>query len=258
MARNVSGDLKVLPDFADKHHVGDLGEMMPGLSRQPVVFDHASMRLSIGDKWTRVPDLAAGNEVVLRSYLALVAEVRGTPIGSGIEVRHDDVVVLAEILDLSDADLELHLANLLGVSANDAADVHRRIRRHRAFALSFAAALGSIGIVGAGNISAASPAPARSAVVTSVPGDVPATTAGPASAVIVAGGTSVSTDDTTDESSAAVVDDTAPSATAPVAEAPTETPSADDVQILDALVIERGVQPADPDTQIGDSVTYER
>ncbi len=35
------------------------------------------------------------------------------------------------------------------------------------------------------------------------------------------------------------------------------TPS-DDVQIGDALVIERGEQPADPSTQIGDTITFER
>jgi hypothetical protein len=32
----------------------------------------------------------------------------------------------------------------------------------------------------------------------------------------------------------------------------------DDVEIGDALVIERGEQPDDPNTQIGDTVTYER
>ena len=75
----------------------------PGVPRQPVTFDRDSLRLTIGDRSTVVPDSAAGNEAMLRSYLALVAEVRGTPIGSGIEVRHDDVVVLAEILDLTDS-----------------------------------------------------------------------------------------------------------------------------------------------------------
>src|SRR3954466_16407919 len=118
-------------------------------TRQPVEFDPETMRLTIGEHSTVVSHPALGNEAVLRSYLALVAEVRGTPIGAGIEVRHDDVVVLAEILDLTEYDLGVHLANLLGVSAKDAADVHRRIRRHRAFAAAFAAALGSIGIVGA-------------------------------------------------------------------------------------------------------------
>jgi hypothetical protein len=41
--------------------------------------------------------------------------------------------------------------------------------------------------------------------------------------------------------------------------APHNSPTGpDDVQIGDALVIERGVQPPDQSTQIGDAVTYER
>lgn len=231
-------------DFADNHCVGELGNVVPDLSRQPVTFDRHSLRLTIGDKSTVVPDSAAGNEAVLRSYLALVAEVRGTPIGSGIEVRHDDVVVLAEILDLTDADLEVHLANLLGVSAKDAADVHRRIRRHHAFAAAFAAALGSIAMVGATNVSAATPVPAKSAVVSSMQEDVPETTAIVAIAPAVA------------DETPAVADET-PSPPPPPAPHSQPT-SADDVQIGDALVIERGQPPADPSTQIGDTVTYER
>jgi hypothetical protein len=194
------------------------------------------MQLSIGNRSTAVPDSAVGNEAMLRSYLALVAEVRGTPIGSGIEVRHDDVVVLAEILDLTDSDLEVHLANLLGVSAKDAADVHRRIRRHHAFAAAFAAALGSIALLSATSV-AADPNQPAAAVVTFTPEEVPAK-------VVVA------------------------VPTAPVAEAPVPAtaapathshhPHSGDVEIGDALVIVRGEQPDDPNTQIGDAVTYER
>jgi hypothetical protein len=207
-------------------------------SRQPVTFDRDTLLLTIGDRSTVVPDPAAGNEAMLRSYLALVAEVRGTPIGSGIQVRHDDVVVLAEILDLTDGDLELHLAKLLGVSATDAAAVHRRIRRHRAFAAAFAAALGSIAMVGATNVSAASPATAS--VVSSVHEEVPVTTAFVASS----------------PAAAVAADETPPPPPAPT---PHDSPaSPDDVQIGNALVIERGQQPDDPNTQIGDTVTYER
>jgi hypothetical protein len=212
---------------------------MAETSRQPVTFERDSLRLTIGDKSAVVPDSAAGNEATLRSYLALVAEVRGTPIGSGIEVRHDDVVVLAEILDLTDRDLEVHLANLLGVSANDAADVHRRIRVHHAFAAAFAAALGSIAMVGATNVSAASPAVAKPAVVSSIQEDVPATTAGVAI-------------------TAAVADETPAPPPPPPLASHAQPMSADEVQIGDALVIERGQQPEDASTQIGDAVTYER
>ncbi len=123
-------------------------------TRQPVMFDRDTMRLSIGDQSTIVPEFGAGNEAMLRSYLALVAEVRGTPIGSGIEVRHDDVVVLAEILDLTDTELDNLLAVLLGVSAEEAAAVHGRLRRHRALAAAASVAIGSIALLGATNVSA--------------------------------------------------------------------------------------------------------
>jgi cell division septation protein DedD len=224
--------------------VGELAHALPDSSRQPVSFDHESNRLTIGDRSTVVPDSAAGNEAMLRSYLALVAEVRGTPIGSGIEVRHDDVVVLAEILDLSDADLEVHLANLLGVSANVAADVHRRIRRHLAFAAAFTAALSSIAMISTVNVSTASPVAATPAVVSSTHEDVPATTAIVAYTAPVA-------------DTAPVAEEAAPPPPPPPAPHSQPT-SADAVQIGDAMVIERGQPPEDSNTEIGDSVTYER
>jgi hypothetical protein len=205
------------------------------------MFDRDSMRLSIGERSTVVPDLAAGNEAVLRNYLALVADVRGTPIGSGIEVRHDDVVVLAEILDLSDADLDKHLSRLLGVSANDAAEVHRRLRRHHAFAAAFAAALGSVALLTAPNVSAANPMPAKTATVALTPEEVPHTV--PAVA----------------PNTPPPAANEAPTPPPPPAPTPHASPtSPDDVQIGDALVIERGTQPADPNTKVGDAVTYER
>src|SRR3954462_1234280 len=94
-------------------------------TRQPVEFDPETMRLTIGEHSTVVSHPALGNEAVLRSYLSLVAEVRGTPIGSGIEFRHDDVVVLAQVLALSAPALEFHPNRLLGASAPPAAEVGR-------------------------------------------------------------------------------------------------------------------------------------
>jgi hypothetical protein len=215
--------------------VGELGEVMREVPRQPVTYDRDSQRLTIGDRSAVVPDSAAGNEAMLRSYLALVTEVRGTPIGTGIEVRHDDVVVLAEILDLADTDLEVHLANLLGVSANVAADVHRRIRRHRALTAAAALTVGGLTLLGATNVSLAGPEPAR--------------------AVHMVGVTTNEPDVTTTSVSAAADETPAP----PAPPAPHTHPrSSDDVQIGDALVIVRGEQPADPNTSVGDAVTYER
>src|ERR1700704_6332500 len=111
------------------------------------------MILTIDGRSTVLPDSAAGNEAMLRSYLELVAEVRGTPIGSGIEVRHDDVVVLAEILDLTDGDLDAHLAHFLGVSVEAAREVHHRLRRHRALAAAATLTVGGLALLGATKVS---------------------------------------------------------------------------------------------------------
>jgi len=228
--------------------VGELGDDMHVLTRQPVIFDRDTMRLSIGDRSIVVPDFSVGNEAMLRSYLALVAEVRGTPIGSGIQVRHDDVVVLAEILDLADVDLEVHLANLLGVSAKDAAAVHGKLRRHRALAAAASVAISGIALLGATNISAASAPSAPGSQASHTTAISTSEPEGPPVAPTVAQAP-------TPPPPAASAPAPAPAA----APAPAEHPkSSDDVQIGTAMVIERGEQPADPSTQIGDTVTYER
>lgn len=215
-------------------------------SRQPVEFDPDTLRLRIGDHTTVVSDPALGNEAVLRSYLALVAKVRGTPIGSGIEVRHDDVVVLAQVLDLTDTDLEWHLERLLGVSAAEAAQVGRRLRRRRAFATAAASlTVGGLAFLGATKVSA-TPSPAPSPVSSNM-APVVAIQSEPEP-------TTTSTLPDTTTTTVEVAPPAAPETTVPHVH-PT---SPDDVQIGDALVIERGQQPADPSTQIGDAVTYER
>ena len=211
--------------------------------RQPVRFDPETLRLSIGDKSTTVADPARGNEAVLRSYLDLVAEVRGTPIGSGIEIRQDDVAVLAEILDLSDVDLVSDLSVLLGVSHARATAIHQRLRGHRALAAA-SIAVGGLSFLGVGKV-AATPA-------------VPATDTRPAAVVSVV-------HPPASDVVGHVVLPAPPVATPPpvteAATAPhthTHPTGPDDVQIGDALVIERGQQPDDPTTNVGDAVTYER
>jgi hypothetical protein len=216
-------------------------------TRQPVEFDHETMRLTIGEHSTVVSHPALGNEAVLRSYLSLVGKVRGTPIGSGIEVRHDDVVVLAQVLDLTDADLESHLARLLGVSAATAAEVGRRLRRRHAFVATAASlTVGGLALFGATKVAASpSPAPKPAVVVATTSSPDPTTTTS----------TTVAPPPTTP---ASVPE--APATTEPTAsDAPHTHPTGpDDVQIGDALVIVRGQQPDDPSTHIGDAVTYER
>jgi len=226
---------------------------MHDATRQPVEFDPETMRLTIGDHSTVVSHPALGNEAVLRSYLSLVGEVRGTPIGSGIEIRHDDIVVLAQVLDLTDADLEKDLERLLGVTPATAAEVGRRLRRRHAFAAAAASlTVGGLALFGASKVAAtpapAQPKPAPVVATSSVP--EPTTTSTTAAPT-----TTTATPATEDTTPVDVPTSPAP----PAAEAPHTHPTGpDDVQIGDALVIERGQPPADPSTQIGDAVTYER
>ena len=214
-------------------------------TRQPVEFDLDTLRLTIGEHSTVVSHPALGNEAVLRSYLSLVAEVRGTPIGSGIQIRQDDIVVLAQVLDLSDADLESDLARLLGVSSAVAAEVGRRLRRRRAFAAAASLTVGGLALLGATKVAASpsSQSPAPVPVVTTMPAPDMTTT-------------TVAAPEVTTTTVADLPPVTTPP---PVSGAPhTHPTSPDDVQIGDALVIERGQQPADPSTQIDNAVMYER
>jgi hypothetical protein len=209
--------------------VGDLGDLMRATLRQPVTFNRDALKLTIGSASTMVASPAAGNEAMLQAYLALVANVRGTPVGSTTEIRQDDIAALAEILDLTDDDLEQHLCDLLGMTPEDAAEVHRRLRWHRSLIAAATITVGGLTYFGA-PAAAAPLAPAPASVVEYVV---------PGYAVATIG----------------VERTPAPAAAAPSA---TEPAPADDVEIGDALVIERGDQPADPNMQIGDAVTYER
>lgn len=234
--------LKISWDVADNPLVGEPERAMRNEPRQPVEFDPVTLRLTIGDHSTVVPHPALGNEAVLRGYLGLVAQVRGTPIGSGIEIRHDDILVLAELLDLSDTTLESDLARLLGVSAATAREVGRRLRRRRAFATAAASlTVGGLALFGATKV-AATPSSDPSNVT-----PIAASSFEPEPTTITAAPDTTATNE-------------APAASEPVdSTAPHTSPTGpDDVQIGDALVIERGVQPADQSTQIGDAVTYER
>jgi hypothetical protein len=192
---------------------------------------------------------------MLRGYLAVVAQARGTAVGSLTEVRQHDVVVLAQLLDLEDEDLDARFVRLLGMSPEMAADTRRRIAMHRAVlgaagltATLFIAGGGAKpvnGTVASGAVAAVSAAavvvahpvgvPARAAVPADSPTPPPPSTPATAPVSVEPGATS----DTTDT----------PASTSP----PTSEP-----EIGSALVIERGTQPDDPNVQIGDAESYER
>jgi hypothetical protein len=170
--------------------------------RDTVRYDRSSHLLTVGEH-TAVLEPSAdgdGNEAILRTYLELVARARHVVLGSGMQLRNDDIQALAALLHEDDVDLDRRLSRMLGVSLPEATEVRARISRHR---LLIGAASLAVGLL--------------------------------AAAPFVGGGT----------------DPAAATAAATVTPAP-------GVDIGTAMVIERGTQPADPNTQIGDTITYER
>jgi hypothetical protein len=239
--------------------VGDSAETS---LRRPVTFDPATRRLTVGSRSTVVPDVADNNEAMLRGYLALVARARGFAVASLTQVRQHDVAVLAELLDLEDADLEARFVRLLGMTPEVAADTRRRLVRQRSI---LAAAGITVGVLLSAGGTAAASGPTGPTGPTA-----PAASVAPVAVSIAA--------DAVAETPPTPVTDppvTAPPATAPPAQPaqetagppdstpPTSTPptpasSDPEVQIGDALVIERGTPPDDPSVGIGDAESFGR
>jgi len=82
------------------------------------------------------------NECILETYLHLVAQQRAVRLDRKVVLRRDDVLVLAELLDLDDVRLEQRLATILRLSDPEAKALRRDLLRQRVSA----AALG-VGLV---------------------------------------------------------------------------------------------------------------
>jgi len=106
----------------------ELHDLLP--VRVPVRYDEADAALVLGDH-RRPAHPSHGNHAVLVAYAELVAEARGASAASVAELRHDDLVVLADLLDLDDDRLEAHLADVLAVSPAHASALRSRLTRHR-------------------------------------------------------------------------------------------------------------------------------
>lgn len=114
------------------------------IARREVAWNPVTGLLTVGGATVRV-DRSAGNEGLLRRYLELVAEQRDVTLHGGIALRRDDIVVLAELLDLDDADLERQLRDILRLTDHEAAELRRRLLRQKVGA----AAVG-VGMLAAG------------------------------------------------------------------------------------------------------------
>lgn len=126
--------------------------MRSDITRRQVAFDAASGTLTVGGRTTVVDCDPSDNECLLRTYLDLVADQRSVPLGRSIHLRRDDIAVLAELLDLDDDDLEARLQRILHLSEADAADLHRRLLRHRVAAA--AVGVGLLAAVPVGSVMA--------------------------------------------------------------------------------------------------------
>jgi hypothetical protein len=109
--------------------------------RRQVAYDARSGTLTVGDRTTVLTCDPGDNEALLRTYLGLVAEQREVILGRGVHLRRSDIAVLAELLDLDDADLEGRLRRILRLSETEAAALHRRLLRQRVVAAAMGVGL---------------------------------------------------------------------------------------------------------------------
>lgn len=236
----------------------DAGELVP--AREPVAYDADQGLVTVGHRSAAVTPAGDGdgNEAVLRTYLGLVAEVRGTRLGAGIGLRIDDIEVLAQLLDLDDADLEARLERLLGVTPTAAGTIRALISRHRVIAAAASMTIGllaAVPLVTSGHPSAAAaettapiPAPPAAAMAVATPATLPTSTTSTTTSVVVAPAAPVLT-------LAAVPEEPAP----PAAEDDEATPTtAPQPEIGTALFITRAPAPDGSGTQLGDVYVYER
>lgn len=207
--------------------------------------------LTVGERSVTLTCVAGDNECVLRTYLHLVAEQRAMPLDRSIVLRRDDVLVLAEILDLDDSRLEQRLATILRLSDPEARALRRDLLRQRVAV----AAIG-VGLV-AGFPLGRDVAAADDATPEAVPA-VAEVAADPAPAVpelrIVPKANIVTVEvapPTTE------VVDTAPEVEAPAPPPPAAAVAAPVEEVV-APVIELVTPQPEPDAEVDYSVTYER
>ena len=209
--------------------------------RRGVSYDPATSTLVVGARRVVVTHELSDNERLLRTYLELVASQRGVVVGTAIHLRRDDILALAQLLDLDDNDLESRLQRLLRLSENDASALARRLRRNgvaAALGLGIITAVPAIEGLARADHAVAAPKPVAAVEETST-STTPTTEPPAATAVTVTVPAPVPAPETT----TAVVSDPAP---APV-------------DIGDAVQHERDpdfVAPAGID--IGDAMTIER
>jgi hypothetical protein len=109
-----------------------------------VSIDEDEMRLGS----SVVPITGLGNDRVLGIFVDTVRRQRHLAAFAAIELRDDDLDVLASALDLSDRKLRARLTRIVGLSSAEAADIHHALLRRRAIAGAATLSLGAAGVFG--------------------------------------------------------------------------------------------------------------
>jgi transcriptional regulator with XRE-family HTH domain len=122
-------------------------ELIP--ERDPVEYTPAANLITVGGRTAEIVPAEDGdaNERVLDTYLNLVAEVRGVSMDRPFALRHDDIEILATLLNLDDRELDDRLARKLGVGLGAARDVRRRISRQRMVVSAASMTMGLLAMV---------------------------------------------------------------------------------------------------------------
>lgn len=107
----------------------DVSDLLPSRDKLNVGGDLGS--LTVGDSVRRLR-AGAGNDGLLREYLAMIYELRNLPPGTRPPMREEDLAALAEALGGKPEAIESRLAELIGASRDEAARLRVMILPPRA------------------------------------------------------------------------------------------------------------------------------
>lgn len=131
---------------AELYGVG-IDELLPARDLVELDVDGTTMR--VGQAVASFdPSRGGGNEAMLGTYLTLVREQRGLRADDAVKLRHEDLAVLATVLDLDDRDLEDQLMRIMGISKPKASVLRRQLLRRRLVAPAAGLAVGAVGALG--------------------------------------------------------------------------------------------------------------
>lgn len=116
-----------------------------------LTFDESAGRFRLGTVDVRLSD-GADNREILGTYVDLVGRRRGQRVASPVEVRDDDVDILAGLLDLDAVDIDALITEIFGTTTAQTTSLLDRLRARRRV-LAFAAV--AAGVVVAGGIALA-------------------------------------------------------------------------------------------------------